>query len=66
MRVLLKRFLGSLIREVSIDVADIVSAANWRDVRRRYLPSFKLHPVDRLKESVSLDFFDTESIDRVA
>ena len=66
MRVLLKRLLRSFVREVSVDVADIVCAADWRDVGRRYLSSFELGPIYGLKEGMVLDFFDAKSIDRVA
>lgn len=66
MTILLECLLRSLLREVSVDVADIVCAADWRDVRRRYLSGFKLCPVYSFKEGVGLDFVNTETINRIA
>ena len=62
----MKCLRGSLVREVCVDVAGIVCAADRWDVRRRYLSCFELHPIYALKEGMSLDFFNTEAVDRVA
>ena len=60
--VLNEGLLGHLVREVSVNVAHVHLVLDLGDVGRRYRSGQQIVPVDGLKERVSLDLLDIQTI----